>query len=60
MQRRPPQTAWPGKILVKIPPKEQQERYKKTISMVVLIMYALMEPREEEVPATRGWFIIKA
>ena len=55
----PPQTAWPVKILVNIPPEEQQVRYKKTISMVVLIMYALMEQREGEVPATRGWFIIK-
>ena len=56
MQRRPPQTACPVKILVNISPKEQQERYRfqKTISMAVLILYALMEHREEEVPATRG------
>ena len=60
MQRRPPQTAWPGKILVNISPEEQQERYKKTISMAVLIMYAPMEQREEEVPATGGQIIIKA
>ena len=54
VQRRPPQTPWPGKISVNISREEQQERYEKTISMVVLIMYALMEQREEEVPATRG------
>ena len=54
MEKRPPQTPWPVKISVNISPKEQQERYEKTVSMVVLIMYAPMEQREEEVPATRG------
>ena len=54
MQKRPPQTPWPVKISVNISPEEQQERYEKTISMVVLIMYALMEQCEEEVLATRG------
>ena len=45
--------------LVHMSVEELRERNKKTVLMAVLIVYALTEQREEEMPATVAWTISK-